>query len=123
MFGPVRMIIRASLGEPQVVRDELVARHHPLDDRMPPADDLEIELVGHRRTHVALARRDVGERAQHVELGDRARDALQPRDLAARSRAQRLEQLALARLDPLGRGEHALLVLLERRRDEALARS
>ena len=37
------------------------------------------------------------------------------------ARAQRLEQLALARLDPLGRREHLLLVLLERRRDVPLA--
>ena len=38
------------------------------------------------------------------------------------ARACRLEQFAFARLDPLGRAQHAFLVLLECRRDKALAR-
>ena len=59
---------------------------------------------------------------QHVELGDRPRDALKPADLAAHPRPQSLEQLALALLDSLRRRENALLVLLERWRDESLAR-
>ena len=51
-----------------------------------------------------------------------ARDALDARDLPAHRGAQRLEQLALARLDALGGREHALLVFLERRRHVPLAR-
>ena len=40
---------------------------------------------------------------------------------AATRAAQRLEQLELALEDPLVGAEHLLLVLLQRRRDEALA--
>ena len=85
MFGPVRMITALGLGEPHVVRDELVARHHPLDHRMPARRDLEIEVVGAssgarsprapRPRRAPPARRA---RATH------ARGALQPRDRRAR---------------------------------------
>ena len=37
MFGPVRMITRAAGVEMHVVGDELFARHHPLDHRVPTA--------------------------------------------------------------------------------------
>jgi hypothetical protein len=67
--------------QPEVIGDELVARHHPLDHRMSPAHDVEIEIVAHRRTDVSLARGNIGQRAQHIELGDRTRDVLQPIDV------------------------------------------
>src|SRR5204863_1076024 len=56
-----------------------------------------------------------------VEYRDRPRRALQRGDAGGDLGPQRLEQLALARLDALTRGEDRVLVLLERRRDEALA--
>ena len=71
--------------------------------------------------HVPLARGDFGERREHVELGERrARRTAAARSARPIARAQRLEQLALARLDALGRRQHPLLVLLERRRHVAL---
>ena len=81
----------------------LLARHHPLDHRVPAGRDLEhrssSSIVG---PHVALARGDFGERGQHVELGQRARGALDPADRRADRRAQRVEQLALRAIaDPL----------------------
>ena len=106
--------------ERHVVRDELVARHHPLHHRMPPAHDLERRPVVHHRPHIALARRDLGERRQHVELRTPLRHPLQPCDLRAHTRAQRVEQLALECLHPFGRVQHLLLELLQCRRDVTL---
>ena len=75
------------LRELQVVGDELLARHHPLDHGMAPRLHVEAEAVVEHGTGVSLARRDVGQRREHVELGDGARHALEPRDLARRAGA------------------------------------
>src|SRR5204863_1196876 len=104
----------------QIIRNEFVAWHHSLHDRMTSSDDVEIVLAAHRRANVSLARRDISQRAQHIELRDRARDVLEPSDLAAGRRARRLEQLALARLDAFSGRQNAFLVFLERRPDNAL---
>ena len=110
---------RASSTSVHVVRDELVARHHALDDRMSSAHDLEVEAVGERRARVPLARRDIRQRGEHVELRDDARRTLHASDLAPDRCTQRLEQRSLARLDALRRRQHLFFVLLQRRRDEA----
>jgi hypothetical protein len=87
---------------------------------MSPGDDLEREIVGQLGTNVPLACCRIGECRVDVELRGRARRALEARDLYPDRAAQRLEELALARLDPLGRRQHTLLVLLESRRDVTL---
>ena len=63
----------------------------------------------------------VGQRAEHVEHGQRPRGVLHARRLGGDRRAQRLEDLELALEDALVGAQHLLLVLLQRRRDEALA--
>src|SRR5207247_5440564 len=96
-------------------------RHHPLDDRVTPGHDAQHEVVCELGSRVAFAHRDFGERSDDVDDGRRARHDVKTRYLRPYARAQRVEELALALLDPLARGENLLLVLLERRRHEALA--
>ena len=59
--------------------------------------------------------------AEHVERGQPARRVLDARRLGRHAAAQRLEDLDLALDDALVGAEDLLFVLLERRRDEALA--
>ena len=82
MFGPVRMIMRASRGSRRSFGMNLSRGIMRSTTGWRPAAMSSSKSSRHRRTDVSLARRDIGERAQHIELGDRARDALQPRDLA-----------------------------------------
>ena len=83
---------------------------------MPTTHDLERRPIVHRRAHIALARRDLGEGREDVEERDPRADPLQPPDRRPHARAQRLEELPLERLGALGRMEHLLLELLEGRR-------
>ena len=107
--------------EPHIVRDELVARHHALHHRMPPAHDLQRAAVIHYRPHVPLARCDLGQRGEYVELRNARGDRLQSPDARADPCAQCLEYLALEHLHALRRVQHLLLELLQRRRHVALS--
>ena len=80
---------------------------------------MRVAVVDHGRD-VAVARRGLGERAEHVELGDRARDRLQAIGSGGELGADLAEQRRLELADRLARGEDAVLELLEARRDEAL---
>ena len=84
---------------------------------MAPTHDLEHRPVVDHRSHVPLARRHLGQRREHVQVGTAPGDPLQPRDIGADARPERLEQLPLERLHPFGRVQHLLLELLERRCD------
>ena len=103
-----------------IVRNELLARHHRLDDRMPSAADLEAELLDDFRAAVTASRRRRGEGGQHVQLSDALRGPLDPLDLCR----DRLPHLAVeARLqlaDPQVRIDDLLFPLLQLRRHEAL---
>ena len=104
-----------------VVRNELVTRHHALDHRMTARKNAQREIVRDARARITLAHRDFGERRKNVHDRNRARHRMQPRHFLSRPDAESVEELALALLDAFARREHALLVLLERRRDEALS--
>src|SRR5205807_9958236 len=58
---------------------------------------------------------------KNVRDGYNARQGLQSRHVFSHPDAQGIEQLPLALLDAFARREYALLVLLERRRDEPLS--
>jgi hypothetical protein len=78
-------------------------------------DDVEVERPSVSSGRAYPSRSATSASAPARRGRDARRHALQPRHLGAGARAQRLEQLPLARLDALGGGEHLLLVLLERR--------
>ena len=84
-------------------------------------DDGELVAVVDVRLDVVADRGSFGERGEHVERRQRARRGLDARRLGGDLPAQPLEDLELALEDALVGAEHLLLVLLERRRDEALA--
>ena len=107
------------LAKHEIVRDELLPRHHPLHHRMTSRHNLHVEAIVQLRTRVLLALRHVRECREHVDRRHPPRHLLPPPDRRARITPQRIEQLALARLDPIGGAEHFLLVLLERRRHVA----
>jgi hypothetical protein len=107
--------------ERDVVRHERVAAGPALDDRMPRIDDDHLVAVVDVRLDVVVDRRRFGERAEHVERRQRAGGRLDARRLGRDLASQALEDLQLALEDPLVGAEHLLLVLLERRRDVALA--
>ena len=106
--------------EQHVVRDERVG-DVPLDDRMPRLGRLHLVALVHVRLDVVVDRGRFGQPGQHVERRDGARRVQNARRLAGHARAERLEQLELARQNPLVGAEHLIFVVLERGRDEALA--
>ena len=67
-----------------IVGHERHIRKRLLDDRMPPADDVQLVGIGQPGAHVAIADGDLRQRHGHVNLRDGAR-----RLRAARSRARR----------------------------------
>ncbi len=91
------------------------------DDRVAAVDDDHLVAVVNVGLGVVADRGGVGQRAEHVEHGQAARRVLDARRLGGHRRAQRLEELELALEDPLVGAQDLLLVLLQRRRDEALA--
>ena len=111
---------RRALAHGQVVGDEGIAQH-PLHDRVAPLGVDELVAARQPRLHVVEARRGLGERGEHVELGGGARGRLDPPRGGGEPRAQLLEQHRLARGDQLVGAQHAVLVLLELGGDEALA--
>ena len=92
-----------------------------LDDRVPAVEDRQLVAVVDVRLDVVVQRGGFGERGEHVERGGGPRGVLDARRLGGDRGAQRLEHLDLALEDPLVGAEDLLFVLLERRRDEALA--
>ena len=121
MFGPVRMKSRAApVAHRKVVRDERLAQH-ALHDRVAALDVAELVAAREARLHVVEARGGLGERGQHVERGGRARGLLDPARCGGHPAAQRLEDRELALQDQLVGAQHAVLVLLQLGRDEALA--
>ena len=111
---------RRAVAHRQVVRDERLAQH-PLHDRVAALAVDELVAPREARLHVVEARRRLGERGEHVELGGGARGLLDAPRGGRQALAQLLEQALLAGRDQLVRAQHAVLVLLELGRDEALA--
>ena len=106
--------------ERDVVGHERV-RGVPLDDRMAAIDDGHGVAVVHVRLRVVPDRRNLREDASTSRVDSARAVAWISRAAPRDASAQRLEELHLALEDPLVGAEDLLLVLLERRRDEALA--
>ena len=110
----------AGLVEPHVVGNERLARHHPLDHRVAGPLELDGEPSVDLGPRIALAVREVGQGAPHVELRQRRRGHLHPGDYLGHGAPQRVHELGLAGRDPLLGAEHLRLILLELRRDVPL---
>ena len=107
--------------EMRVVRDERPPTEWRSTTGWRPSTICDLVAVVHVRLRVVVDRRRLGQRGQRVERGQRARRVLDARRLRGDLGAQPLEQLDLPLEDPLVGAEHLLLVLLQRRRDVALA--
>ena len=124
MFGPVSTTSwEVEPFKRNIVGDEgLPGRRGPaLDDRMTRVDDGHLVAVVHLRLDVIVDGRAFRERRQHVERAQRARRRLDPGRLGGDGRAQGVEDLQLALDDAFVGSQNALLVLLQRGSDEALA--
>ena len=86
----------------------------------PFLDDERIDEESLRRM-LAFMARTVGERRNYVERSKPSSGLLNPRSLRCDARPHAVEDLDLELETPLVGAEHLLLVLFERRRDEALA--
>ena len=122
MFGPVRITSWcAGAVERDVVRHERVG-DVPLDDRMAHVGGDELVAGVHQRLGVVLDGGGFGQRAQHVERGEARApcpgSAAPPPRPAVRSASNSSTSRST---NPLVGAEHLLLVLLQRRGDEALA--
>ena len=93
-----------------------------LHDRVPRVGDREFVAVVHLGLDVVVdAPRSRPGRASTSSVGERPRRVLDPRRFGRDAGAERLEELELALEDPLVGAEDLVFVLLQRRRDEALA--
>ena len=107
--------------EQQVVGDERRGRS-ALDDRMPALADAQLRAVVHPRLRVVECVRRLRQRRQHVDRGNRPRRLQDAGRFGRDLQPQRLEQRLLHVEQALVRAQRLVLVLLERRRDVALAR-
>ena len=107
------------LVEPDIVRHEGFGS--ALDDRMPCVGDDELSVVPHLRFDVVAARRHLGQRRQDVERRQRPSATLDPVRRQEDPAPQRVENLLLPVQEPFVRPERLLFVVLQRRRDVALA--
>ena len=121
MFGPgEHEQPRRAVAHREVVRDEGLAQH-ALHDRVAALDVDELVAAGQARLDVVEAGGGLRERGQHVERGGRARGLLDAARGRGHAGAKRLEDRELALHDQLVGAQHAVLVLLQLGRDEALA--
>src|SRR5439155_26798372 len=93
---------------------------HALDDRMAASFEGDREAVIDLRPDIGVVMRQVGERAPHVEPGERAGRRLHPGDGVPHAGAQRVHELSLALRDPFLGTEDLGLVGLELGRHEPL---
>ena len=105
-------------GQARVVADEVLDL--ALDHRMAAADDVQAWGVDEARLHVAVAQRGLGQRGEAVEQRERARDALQRRDVRREHVEHLVEEELFACQRALVGRQRLVLEGLELGRDVAL---
>ena len=97
----------------EVVGNELLARHHRLDDRVPPRHDTKSEPRGNLGTDVATLLGHLGQRGQHVQIRHAPAGLLDARNGEGELAPHPQEKSLLEARDTVVRVEDLLLPLLQ----------